>query len=77
MTDVMSEGEMVYMTGQKKTSRAVKSKKYVFLRLSKDEILDIIVSLNFYLDNEAGLFKGTETRIIRLRNRLQKLEQSG
>ena len=64
------------MAAQKKTSRAIKSGKYTFLRLSKTEMNDIIVGLNLILDNEAAMFKGTETRIIRLRNRLEKLNQS-
>jgi hypothetical protein len=64
------------MAAQKKTSRAIKSAKYVFLRLSKTEVNDIIVGLNLFLDNEAAMFRGTEKRIIRLRNRLEKLNQS-
>jgi hypothetical protein len=62
------------MSHLKKTSKAVKNSKYVFPRLSKAEVHDIVVGLNLYLDNEAGLFKGAEVRIMRLRNRLRKLE---
>lgn len=61
------------MASLKKTGRAIKSTKYAFVRLSRTEINDIIAALNIHLNNEAGLFKGTEVRIIRLRNRLQKL----
>jgi hypothetical protein len=64
------------MATQKKTGRAIKSAKYTFLRLSKPEVNDIIVGLNLILDNEAAMFRGTQTRIIRLRNRLEKLNQS-
>lgn len=65
-----------YMAAQKKVSRAVKGPKYVFVRLSKREIDDIVVGLNLYLNDEAALFKGSEVRVIHLRNRLQKLNQS-
>jgi hypothetical protein len=36
------------MAAQKKTSRAIKSAKYVFLRLSKTEVNDILVGLNLF-----------------------------
>ena len=64
------------MASQKKTSRAIKNAKYTFLRLTKPEVNDIIVGLNLLLDNEAAMFRGTEKRIIRLRNRLEKLIES-
>jgi hypothetical protein len=64
------------MAAQKKTSRVIKSGKYTFLRLPKTEVNDVIVGLNLILNNEAAMFKGTETRIIRLGNRLEKLNQS-
>jgi hypothetical protein len=57
------------MATQKKTGRPIKNAKYTFLRLSKTEVNDIIVGLNLILDNEATMFRGTEKRIIRLRNR--------
>jgi hypothetical protein len=61
------------MASLKKTNRAIKSTKYAFVRLSKTEINDIIAALNILLDNEPGLFLGADVRIMRLRNRLQKL----
>jgi hypothetical protein len=67
---------MQYGRTEKDQQGDKKWKIYKFLRLSKTEVNDIIVGLNLILDNEAAMFKGTETRIIRLRNRLEKLNQS-
>ena len=63
------------MASLKKTNRAIKSTKYTFVRLSKTEINDIIAALNILLDNEPGLFIGADVRNMRLKNRLQKLNQ--
>jgi hypothetical protein len=68
------------MTQLKKVGGAVKGGKFVFVRLSKAEIGDIVTGLNLYLDNEAGLSRDADSRVLRLRNRLRKmkgLEQEG
>ncbi len=63
------------MVQLKKVSRAVQGGKSVFVRLSRAEIGDLVAGLNLYLDDEAGLSREADGRVLRLRNRLRKIRE--